>query len=151
MTPNVLINLVLIKKRRVIYHCQRVLGWELFTVCPLSKGIILFPLSGALWTFLRGVGYPLKSPHSCILPSGLLSITSKLLPWQFCVDTDGHLIAILQETSIEIRWTVFILSFRTICCFITQSFSFFSRIAAWMKELSTVGKKSNYVIRLFET
>ncbi|XP_077865799.1 NBAS subunit of NRZ tethering complex-like [Saccoglossus kowalevskii] len=57
----------------------------------------------SLWTFVRSVGYPLRSTTSCTLPNGLVQLVNNQINWQIAVSSDSRLIAILQDTCIEIR------------------------------------------------
>ncbi|XP_077988543.1 NBAS subunit of NRZ tethering complex-like [Glandiceps talaboti] len=57
----------------------------------------------SVWTFLRSVGYPLKSSKSCTLPNNLIQLVNNQINWQIAVSSESRLIAILQDNCIEIR------------------------------------------------
>ncbi|XP_064620288.1 NBAS subunit of NRZ tethering complex-like [Lineus longissimus] len=58
-----------------------------------------------LWTFLRSIGFPLRTASPCALPPDLVRLVTCQLHWQIAVGNDGKDVAILQDQTVEIRST----------------------------------------------
>ncbi|XP_072038105.1 NBAS subunit of NRZ tethering complex-like [Amphiura filiformis] len=57
----------------------------------------------SLWTFLRSTGIPLRSSTTCSLPTPLIKLINAQINWHMATASNGRLVAILQDTGIEIR------------------------------------------------
>ncbi|XP_070541643.1 NBAS subunit of NRZ tethering complex-like [Ptychodera flava] len=57
----------------------------------------------SLWTFLRSVGYPLRTSKSCTLPTNLIQLVNNQINWHIAVSSESRKIAVLQDVNIEIR------------------------------------------------
>eukprot|EP00057_Strongylocentrotus_purpuratus_P023613 XP_011678087.1 PREDICTED: neuroblastoma-amplified sequence [Strongylocentrotus purpuratus] len=57
----------------------------------------------SLWTFVRSTGIPLGSSSTCSLPATLIKLVNSQISWHIATASDGNLVAVLQDTCIEVR------------------------------------------------
>ncbi|XP_020600835.1 uncharacterized protein LOC110039994 [Orbicella faveolata] len=58
----------------------------------------------SFWWLLRGIQYTISGSNQILgLPAQLYKIINSSLSWQFALSSDGKLLAVLQDSFIEIR------------------------------------------------
>ncbi|XP_022105886.1 neuroblastoma-amplified sequence-like [Acanthaster planci] len=76
-------------------------------IAEKPKGSLVGKLSSAAyrsaWTFLRSTGLPLRTSTPCSLPAALIKLINAQISWHMATTSNDRLLAILEESCIEIR------------------------------------------------
>ncbi|XP_041464544.1 neuroblastoma-amplified sequence-like [Lytechinus variegatus] len=76
-------------------------------IAEKPRGSLIGKVSSAtarsLWTFVRSTGIPLGSSSTCSLPATLIKLVNSQISWHIATASDGNLVAVLQDTCIEVR------------------------------------------------
>ncbi|XP_033634879.1 neuroblastoma-amplified sequence-like [Asterias rubens] len=76
-------------------------------IAEKPKGSIVGKLSSvanrSLWTFLRSTGMPLRTSTPCSLPAPLIKLVNAQSNWQLATTSNDKLLAVLQDSYIEVR------------------------------------------------
>ncbi|XP_072167418.1 NBAS subunit of NRZ tethering complex-like [Diadema setosum] len=76
-------------------------------IAEKPRGSLIGKVSSAtarsLWTFVRSTGIPVGSSSTCSLPAALIKLVNSQISWHIATASDGNLVAVLQDTCIEVR------------------------------------------------
>ncbi|XP_038068120.1 neuroblastoma-amplified sequence-like [Patiria miniata] len=76
-------------------------------IAEKPKGSLVGKASSAAyrsaWTFLRSTGLPLRTSTPCSLPAALIKLINAQINWHMATTSNDRLLAILEDSCIEIR------------------------------------------------